>query len=392
MARELPIRATRKDASREKSLYYLLVTVGRQRLLKLRQVDEESARICREMIASLTVSRGDNQTWIIGFKRDNAPAEILIDRRNFKFYDVHRDGTASSTDAMGSNLEAANGVWDSLLANGSAEILPQHKKLSLSTLGRLWASIRGDRSRATVILFLSFPSGIFLLLATLTFLSSFLSRRSQKLALLSIPMAFFIISQMIWNPAELSAIHRSLTASFLILAVSFVSYLLESARLPESNSWIIQALAALAVLASMTLVAFGEGLSLFELAIISIWILTVGPHGRRLDWKINAFLLFTLLIASITLISATPLFSPADFAVVLICFSFGLFNAIFFGASPLLARFAPVIMAGPMISKVVELQPPSQNLLLLATISLGVIAVGLLNLLGRKSRKQPSNA
>jgi hypothetical protein len=101
----LPVHSINIDRSREKSLYFLLLAVGRQRATSKEAIRMEY----RTALKNLTVVKQDTK-WKIEVPTNSVSFVHEIDKNNFHFY---KTSLKTSTDEMQlQNLASANSFWD----------------------------------------------------------------------------------------------------------------------------------------------------------------------------------------------------------------------------------------------------------------------------------------
>jgi hypothetical protein len=98
-------RATKPDESRSKSLYFLLLAIGRQRALS----QPESRDLYREALSSLTVEKVED-SWLLSVSSSKGSFSKLVPRSQFKFYSTGLEGTTDSV--VRRNHEGASEIWE----------------------------------------------------------------------------------------------------------------------------------------------------------------------------------------------------------------------------------------------------------------------------------------
>lgn len=101
----LPLYSINIDRSREKSLYFLLLAIGRQRATSKEEIKMEY----RTALKNLTVENQDSK-WKIEVPTNSGSFVDEIEKSNFHFY---KTSLKTSTDEMQlQNLASANNFWD----------------------------------------------------------------------------------------------------------------------------------------------------------------------------------------------------------------------------------------------------------------------------------------
>jgi hypothetical protein len=98
-------RATKPDESRSKSLYFLLLAIGRQRAVSR----PENRDLYREALSSLAVEKVED-SWLLSVSSGKGSFSKLVLRSQFKFYSTGLEGTADSV--VRRNHESASEIWE----------------------------------------------------------------------------------------------------------------------------------------------------------------------------------------------------------------------------------------------------------------------------------------
>lgn len=256
---QVKLRATKPDESRQKSLYFLLLAVGRQRALRLPEFRQEY----REALQSLVIEKRDKSWQIeirsIEFKRE-------INRDEFQFY---KTGLTTNQDKVAeSNRRIADDFWKAF----EDEITPQS-----FTAVRSSAKIRSRIARNINLNFSQFlqVSLIILLLLPES------SREFLYLALVFIPIIrLFWFSKYKWQSRFLYI------AMILSIAINFES-------LPQSSG-------------SVSFVVVLSAINAF------IWstIYSIRSRSSKNDYKTKILIMMSVFIAVLSLtLGVNPIYT-----------------------------------------------------------------------------------
>ncbi len=124
-----PLRATKSDRSREKSLYFLLQTSGKRHAL----AGLLTQAIFEEVAGSIAITKLE-QEWSMSFSLLGTAKEIRLPISSFRFYASSRGSnlTESGDSIALSNLESANTFWAQVAAESNLTPEPLSGKNQVS--------------------------------------------------------------------------------------------------------------------------------------------------------------------------------------------------------------------------------------------------------------------
>lgn len=381
MTREIPITTSNPDRSRERSLYFLLVTAGRQKSASVRKENPELAAMIREVISSLRVERAPEGLWQISFKKMGLEQTTSISRNLFKFYNVAREGV-SSEDVAGANLSAAERFWEGVISGSPTFEEKSEFRFRFNLKESVQVVKSSNFGRLGLFIFLLFPSLLSLNLSILFLSASLLSGKLSRRLVLALGSAAIII----WTIIEPETIldsrpwpsAQSIVVVFAVLLTQLgITLRKRIARFAE----VITACFALASVLTILVLAP----SLLSLGLSVCLVLWVSPFvfaERRIPLAVSVVFvggmligsaIFTFLNSSLTLHIALVAFYGLGLAVL---------NATLFGSLPALSRYAPVALSGPLFASTLSsvgfgsLPALNQLIVFLLALAPGTILLG----------------
>lgn len=350
MAREIPITTSNPDRSRERSLYFLLVTAGRQKSASLRKVNPELAAMIRGVINSLRVERAPEGLWKIIYTKMGVEHTKYISRTLFKFYDVAREGETRE-DVAGANMSEAARFWEGVISG-----LPTFQEKA-PTLFRFKLRERAHAKKSSnfgslaLFTFLLLPSVLTLHFSILVLSASLLSGKLSRRVVLSLGSAAIIVWTIFEPESSLGSLpwppmQSIVVANALVLTQLGITLKKRMARF----SGVITACSALVSVLTILVLAPSTPTSSLSIVCLVLWVSPFVLAERRIPLEVSVVFVCGLLICSAIFTLMIAGLTPDISLVALYGLGLAVLNATFFGSLPALTRFAPVALSGPLFA------------------------------------------